>query len=83
MILMFECLSSSQREGEKINTQKCKGDFINATATIPQSRKNRREQKIQSVCNGAVLTNVTIKHTLFPEENPFLIHNEAILQSNL
>lgn len=49
--------------------------FINATVTTPQlggdGRAGGRKQKIQSVCNGAILTNVT-KHAHFPEENPFL-----------
>lgn len=50
--------------------------FINATASIPQlgkkTRERERKQKIRSVCNRTILTNVIAKHTRFPEENPFL-----------
>lgn len=43
-------------------------------------RGERRKQKIQSVCKGTILTNVT-KHTRFPEEKPFFSHRKARLQT--
>lgn len=72
MILMFGCfVFLSKRKKKKSIYRNANETFINATVTIPQpGRRIKKEKaKIQSICNGAILTNVT-KHTRFPEENP-------------
>lgn len=63
-ILMFGCFVFLSKRKQSIY-RNANDMFINATVTIPVRSEKKKNP---SVCKGTVLTNVTIKHTLFPEK---------------
>ena len=76
MILMFGMFSFPLKETKKKKNQykemQMQCLLMQVYYSTVWGRGERRKQKIQSVCKGTILTNVT-KHTRFPEENPFLV----------